>query len=180
MGGIDLGWVDVVLAAFLVVSVLIGVMRGFVFELLSLAGWFVAFIAARLLAPLVQPYIPLGEPGTALNHGVAFAAVFLAALVVWGLSARLVRALLHATPLGLPDRFLGALFGALRGMVILLLLAALVALTPLKASFAWQQSQGGAWLAAAVQGIRAWWPGAVAPRVSALTVPAGPAPEAPT
>ena len=167
MASIDIGWVDIALLAFLVVSVLIGLMRGFVFELLSLAGWFAAFIAARVLAPMVQPYIPIGDPGTALNHGVAFAAVFLAALVVWGLGARLVRALVHATPLGLPDRFLGALFGALRGMVILLLLAALVGLTPLKASFAWQQSQGAAWLNAAVQGIKAWWPGSVAPSVPA-------------
>ena len=167
MSRIDLAWVDIGLAAFLVLSVLIGLMRGFVFELLSFAGWFVAFIAARMLGPMLAPYIPIGDAGTTLNQWVAFAAVFLAALVIWGLGARLVRALVHATPLGLPDRFLGALFGALRGMVILLLVALLVGLTPLKASLAWQQSQGAAWLNAAVQGIKAWWPGAATPFVSA-------------
>lgn len=166
MGSIDLKWVDIALAAFLLLSVLIGLMRGFVFELLSLVGWFVAFIAARLLGPMLAPYIPVGDAGTVLNHWVAFAIVFLAALVIWGLAARLVRALVHATPLGLPDRVLGALFGALRGMVILLLVALLIGLTPLKATLAWQQSQGAAWLNAAVQGIKAWWPGAVAPSVS--------------
>ena len=167
MGRIDLAWVDIALAAFLVVSVLIGLMRGFVFELLSLAGWFVAFIAARMGGPMLAPYIPVGGAGSVLNQWAAFALVFLAALVIWGLAARLVRALVRATPLGLPDRVLGALFGALRGMVILLLVALLVGLTPLAATLAWQQSQGAAWLNAAVQGIKAWWPGAMAPSVSA-------------
>ena len=130
--GIDLAWVDIALAAFLGASVLVGLMRGFVFELLSLAGWFVAFIAARWLAPQAQAYIPVGDPGSVLNHAAAFAAVFLVALVAWGFASRLVRALVRATPLGLPDRFLGALFGALRGVIILLLLAALA--VPLEAA----------------------------------------------
>lgn len=167
MGSIDLAWVDIGLAAFLVLSVLIGLMRGFVFELLSLAGWFVAFIAARMLGPMLAPYVPVGGAGTVLNQWVAFAVVFLAALVLWGLGARLVRALVHATPLGLPDRCLGALFGALRGLVILLLVALLVGLTPLQSTLAWQQSQGAVWLTAAVQVIKAWWPGVAARAVSA-------------
>lgn len=165
--GIDLAWVDIALAAFLAASVLVGVLRGFVFELLSLAGWFVAFVAARWLAPQVQVYIPIGDAGSALNHGAAFAAVFLVTLIAWGFASRLVRALVRATPLGLPDRFLGALFGALRGVIILLLLAVLIGLTPLKATTAWQQSQGAVWLAVAVQGLKAWWPAAVTPSVSA-------------
>ena len=163
---IDLAWVDFALAAFLAASVLVGLLRGFVFELLSLAGWFVAFIAARWLAPQAQAYISIGEPGSALNHGVAFAAVFLVTLVAWGFASRLVRALVRATPLRLPDRFLGALFGALRGFIMLLLLAVLIGLTPLKATLAWQQSHGAAWLGIAVQAIKAWWPGAVTPSVS--------------
>ena len=164
---IDLAWVDVALAAFLAASVLVGLMRGFVFELLSLAGWFVAFVAARWLAPALQVYLPIGDPGSALNHGAAFAAVFLVTLIAWGFASRLVRALVRATPLGLPDRFLGALFGALRGVIMLLLLALLIGLTPLKTTLAWQHSQGAAWLNVAVQGIKAWWLGAVTPPVSA-------------
>ena len=161
--GIDLAWVDIALAAFLAASVLVGLLRGFVFELLSLAGWFVAFVAARWLAPQAQAYIPIGDPGSALNHGAAFAGVFLITLIAWGFGSRLVRALIRATPLGLPDRFLGALFGALRGFIILLLLAVLIGLTPLKATRAWQQSHGAGWLNAAVQSIKAWWPAAASP-----------------
>ena len=163
----DMAWVDIAMVAFLVVSVVIGLMRGVVFELLSLAGWFAAYVAARSFASMLQPYIPIGQSGSALNHAVSFACVFLGVLIVWALAARLARALIHATPLSLPDRVLGAVFGALRGMIVLLLLAAVIGLTPLDRSAAWQQSQGAAWLAAAVQGLKAWWPGDVSQLPSA-------------
>lgn len=158
MAGFEIAWVDMAVMAFVLLSVLIGLWRGVVFELLSLAGWFAAYLLARAFTPSLQPFIPAGEPGSALNHGIAFACVFLAALVVWGLGARLVRAAIRATPLSPLDRLLGALFGALRGMIVLLVLAALIALTPLHRSSAWQASIAAQWLSAALHGLKPWWP----------------------
>ncbi|MDE2299405.1 MAG: CvpA family protein [Burkholderiales bacterium] len=151
---IDLGWVDIALAAFLTLSVVVGLVRGFVFELLSLLGWFAAFFAGRWLAPMVLPYIHVGVPGSSLNYGAAFALVFLIALVVWSLAARLVRALIRATPLSLIDRLLGAGFGLLRGLVVLLLVVAAVTVSPLAKAAAWQRSQGAVWLHALLQELR--------------------------
>lgn len=148
-----LGWVDLVLAAVLVLSVLVGVARGFVFELLSVLGWVAAWFAAQWFAPQVALWLPVGTPGSALNLGAAFALTFIAALVLWTLAARLIRLLLHATPLSLVDRLLGALFGALRGLVLLLALAVVVGLTPLAKSTSWQQSRGAHWLNAALHGL---------------------------
>ena len=45
----DLGWIDWTLLAVLTVSMLIGLMRGFVFEIMSLAGWLVAWFGAQWL-----------------------------------------------------------------------------------------------------------------------------------
>ena len=151
---LQLGWVDIGLAIFLALSVVIGLMRGFVFELLSLAGWFAAYFAARWFTPQCQGYVPLGEPGSALNYGATFACVFLLALVVWGIAARLVRALIRATPLSPIDRVLGAGFGLLRGLVVLLVVATVVGVSPLAKSMAWQQSQGAVWLNALLHGLR--------------------------
>jgi membrane protein required for colicin V production len=153
---LDMAWVDIGLLAFLTVSVGVGLMRGVVFELLSLAGWFAAYFGAQWGAPWAQQYVTLGGPGTALNHGIAFACVFVLVLIVWGLAARLVRSLIRATPLSPVDRLFGAGFGLLRGMVVLLVLAALIGITPLVRSVAWQQSQGAVWLAAALQELRPW------------------------
>ena len=139
---IDLGWVDIGLAVFLLLSVLMGLARGFVFELLSLAGWFAAWFAGFWLTPMFGGYVPLGEPGSTLNYGVTFACVFLVALVVWSLGARLVRALVRATPLSAFDRLLGAGFGFVRGLVVLLVVATVIGISPWGQSIAWQRSQG--------------------------------------
>ena len=147
----SIGWVDWALLAVLLASVIVGLVRGFVFELLSLLGWVAAWFAAQWFAPPVATWLPVGTPGSALNLGAAFALTFIAALVVWTLAARLIRLVLHATPLSLPDRLLGALFGALRGVVLLLALAVVVGLTPAARSAAWQQSHGAAALVSALR-----------------------------
>ncbi len=154
----QIGWVDAAMAAVLLVSVLVGVWRGLVYELLSLGGWVAAWIAAQLYAVDVAPWLPVGTPGSALNLAAAFVVVFLGALLVWTLGARLVRLLLHATPLSLPDRLLGAAFGLLRGVVLLLAVALVVALTPAARAPAWRDSIGAAWLGAVLHGVAPWLP----------------------
>lgn len=151
---IDLGWVDIALAAFLLLSMLIGLARGFVFELLSLAGWFAAWFAGRWLTPMFVGYLPVGEPGSSLNYGVTFASVFLVALVAWSLGARLVRALIRATPLSAFDRLLGAGFGVVRGLVVLLVFATVIGVSPWSRSTPWQRSQGVAWLNTVLHELR--------------------------
>jgi hypothetical protein len=69
-------------------SALVGIWRGFTFELLSLAGWFLAYVAARWLQPWAAGELPIGERGSLLNPGAAFACVFIVALIVWGFVAR--------------------------------------------------------------------------------------------
>ncbi len=151
---IDLGWVDIALAVFLLLSVVVGLVRGFVFELLSLAGWFVAYFVGLWLTPSFQGYIHVGAPGSTLNYGTTFACVFLAALVIWSLGARLVRALIRATPLSPIDRLLGAGFGCVRGLVVLLVVATVVGISPWDQSTAWQRSQGVVWLNAVLHELR--------------------------
>jgi membrane protein required for colicin V production len=148
------GWVDWTLLAVLALSVVVGLWRGLVFELMSLVGWVVAYVAAQLYSAQVAPHLPIGLPGSALNLGAGFAVTFVGVLIGWTLLARLVRLLVHATPLTLIDRTLGAAFGLVRGGVLLLAVATLVAFTPAARSQPWQDSQGAAWLRVALQGIK--------------------------
>src|SRR5262245_22982652 len=112
-----LGWVDIALLALLAISVIVGLLRGFLFEVLSLLGWVAAYFAAHWLAPMVAPHLPVGKPASPVNYGAAFCLVFLGALIAWALAARLVRMAVNATALSVPDRVLGAGFGALRALV---------------------------------------------------------------
>lgn len=161
------GWVDWALLAVLLISVLVGLWRGLVFEVLSLVGWVVAFIVAQASAPFAAAYVPIGAPGGALNHGVAFFATFVLALVIWALASRLVRLLIHATPLQPVDRVLGGVFGLARGAVLLLAVATVVMLSPAQRSQAWQRSQGAAWLATVLQGLKPVLPDVVARQIPA-------------
>ncbi|MEO5844549.1 MAG: CvpA family protein [Caldimonas sp.] len=141
-----LGWVDIAMLGVIALSALVGAVRGLTFEVLSLLGWVVAWFAGLWLGPLLAPHLPVGSPGSPLNGIAAFACAFLVVLVLWGLGARAVSALVGKTLLRPLDRFLGALFGLARGVLVLLALTTIVAYTPATASPAWRESHGAAWL----------------------------------
>ena len=161
MTAASLNWVDWALVAVLLLSVAVGLARGLVFEVMSLVGWVVAWFGAQWFAPEVAVHLPVGAPGSSINVAAAFALTFIAALVVWGLLAKLVRLLVHATPLSIIDRLLGGAFGILRGVVLLLAVAMVVALTPAGKSADWRQSRGAMWLNSSLQGIKPVLPAAV-------------------
>lgn len=163
----SLAWVDWALLAVLLISVAVGLWRGLVFEVLSLVGWVAAYIAAQVLASTAAPLLPIGTPGGALNQAVAFALVFVAALIVWVLASRLLRMVIHATPLQVVDRVLGGGFGLLRGAVLLLAVATVVSLTPAVRSPAWQHSQGAAWLAGLLHELKPVLPESLAQHLPA-------------
>ena len=149
-----LSWLDWSLLAVLAVSVIVGLVRGLVYECLSLAGWVVAWFAAQWTAPQLAARVPLGAPGSALNLGVAFAITFVLAILVWSLLAKLIRMMIHATPLSLPDRVLGAGFGLLRGGVLLLAVTTVVALTPAAQSRPWLDSRAAQGLQQALRALK--------------------------
>jgi membrane protein required for colicin V production len=150
-----LGWVDWALLAVLLLSIAVGVWRGFVFELMSLAGWVVAWFAAQWLAPEISPHLGfMGESGSLPVHAAAFALGFVGVLLAWSLLARLLRLLLHATPLSVPDRLLGGGFGVLRGVALLLVVATVVSFTPAAQSQAWRVSHGAHWLGLSLQAVK--------------------------
>ena len=162
INGLQLNGPDLAMLLWLILSVVIGLMRGLVFELVSLLGWVVAFFGAFWLAPMLAPYLPVASAGSVLNETASFVCAFIAILILWGLAARLVRLVLHATPLRLPDRVLGAGFGLARGVVVLLLVATVVGVTPLESSDAWQRSRMAPWLNEALQEINPLLPARLA------------------
>lgn len=143
-----MGWIDIALITVLGLSVLVGLLRGFLYEVLSLLGWVVAYFSAQWLSPLVAPSLPVGAPGSALNAGAAFACSFVVVLLAWGLLSWLIQKLVHASPLSVVDRLLGAVFGLARGVLIGLVAVTLAGMTPLANTDAWQASQGVDWLQA--------------------------------
>ncbi|MCH7345523.1 CvpA family protein [Pelomonas sp. CA6] len=156
-----MAWVDIALLAMLAISVLLGLWRGLVFELLSIAGWVVAYLAAPYIAPYAQGWLPQERLGPNLLHALGLVIGFVLVLVVWGLSARMLRALIHASPLSALDRMGGAAFGLLRAGLLSLLVFVLVGMTPAVNSQAWRDSQLAPWLGVGLQGLRPLLPQAL-------------------
>jgi membrane protein required for colicin V production len=161
------GWIDWTMTAVLLLSLLLGLWRGFVLEVLALLGWVAAYFGAQWLAPMWARYVPVGEAGSNLNHGVTLAIAFVAVLIAWGLASRVLRMLVNATPLRGTDRVLGGAFGLLRGVILLLALAGVVALTPAAKSPEWHASQGAQWLVLALHELKPLLPPDVAQRLPA-------------
>lgn len=138
--------VDVLLLAVLGASVLIGLWRGLLYELVSLLGWVVAFVVAQQGALPVGQALPLEGWGEPLRFAAGFALLFVAVVLAGGLLAWLLQRGAAAVGLRPADRALGALFGALRGVVLLLVAALLVRQTPWADAPAWRRSVGAGWL----------------------------------
>ena len=71
-----LDWVILGVLAF---SLLLGALRGLVYEVLSVLSWFAAFVLAQWLAPQVAPWLPMGGAAEPLRYAGAFAIVFVLA-----------------------------------------------------------------------------------------------------
>jgi membrane protein required for colicin V production len=135
-----MNWVDWSLLAVLVLSALLGLWRGLVYEVISVAGWVVAFVLAQAYAVDAAGWLPIDGLAPPLQLAVGFAVVFMAAAFAGGLVAWVVKKLVESVGLRPVDRVLGAGFGVARGAVMLLGLAVVVSMTPLQQQDAWQAS----------------------------------------
>lgn len=145
---------DWVFAAILVLSLVVGVWRGLVFEVISVAGWIVAFVLAQWWAPAVASWLPMGQWSPALRYAAGFVVVLMGSLFAMALLAMLARKLIEAVGLRPVDRILGAAFGLVRGLVIVLALTVVALMTPVKDTQTWNESAGAQASAKALKGLK--------------------------
>lgn len=145
---------DWIFAAVLGVSLVLGVWRGLVYELMSVLGWVAAFVLAQWFAPTVAALLPMGGSADTLRYAAGFVLVFVVAAFAAGLLAWLARKLVEATGLRPVDRTLGAAFGLVRGLVLVMAAAVVAHLTPLKHSAMWNESAGAQIATAALKGLK--------------------------
>ena len=156
-------WLDYAVLGVLVLSIAWGVWRGLVREIMSLAGWVIAFLAANLFAAPLAEHLPIARPE--YRSLAAFVAIFFVTLIICTLGAVWLSKVLHAAGLGGLDRTLGALFGLLRALIIVLAFALAAGFTGFPRTAAWKDSLAGSQLAAAASALRPWLPPAFAQRM---------------
>lgn len=150
----DMPALDWFFAVILLISLALGAWRGLVYEVLSVVNWIAAFILAQWLALDVAQKLPMAESSEAVRYLAGFVLVFVLVIFVGSLLARLAQKLFAAAGLQPADRALGAAFGLLRGVAVLLAVTVVMGLTPLKTSEWWTQSVGVGISVAALKGLQ--------------------------
>jgi membrane protein required for colicin V production len=134
-------WVDFVILGVILLSAVIGLVRGLIREVISLAIWGLAiFVAWTFYQPVAELLIPwVSTPS--LRLGLAVLILVVGVLFAGAVFAYILTLLVEKTGLTGTDRLLGLIFGAARGAVIVALAVFFAALTPLSADPWWRESQ---------------------------------------
>lgn len=149
---------DYAVLAGIALSVLLGFWRGVVSEVLALAAWVLAIVLGKLFALRLAPELARWIPDPAQQYLAAFAAIAIAVLLLAAVVRLLVSGLLRAIGLGLMDRFLGAIFGLARGVLVVLALVAAGGLTSFPKQTWWRGAVFAAPLETAVVAMKPWLP----------------------
>jgi membrane protein required for colicin V production len=145
---------DWVFATILLASFLLGAWRGLVYEVLSVLSWVAAFVLAQMAAPNVAQWLPMGQAPQAMKYAVAFGLVFIVVVFAGGLLAWLTSKLVAAVGLRPIDRVLGAGFGLVRGALLLMAIAIVMNMTPMRRDEWWTQSKAAGMSTAAVKQLK--------------------------
>lgn len=135
-----MNWLDGIILGILALSVLIGLMRGLVAELLSLITWIAAFWVAAVFGPNVAALFEHSISLPIARIGLGYAICFFGILLLGALVRFAARRLIWSTGLTGIDRLLGVLFGFVRGALVVTIVVFLVGLTAVTRESWWQQS----------------------------------------
>ncbi len=121
LNSLPINVLDVAVIIILLASALFAYARGFVHEVLSVAGWvgaiFATFYGFPYLKPYVREWIAI-ELAADLTAGVI---IFIVSLIILSYISRSISKMVQGSALNALDRALGFLFGLARGAIIVCL-----------------------------------------------------------
>jgi len=129
---------DIVILSILALSLIFGFMRGFVREAFALAGWILSIVVARSFNEPLAAWLAEFVSTPSIRLVLSYGGLFLGTLLTFSLLGTIMRQVVHRGGLSLLDRFMGGVFGALRGA--LLILIALMLMAPFVKHDAWYRN----------------------------------------
>ena len=128
-------WLDYVLLGVIALSALISLVRGALREVLSLLAWGSALGVSLWWSPSLADWLSAYIVSELWRYSLALVGLFVITLILFLIVNHLIVQVVRKTGGGATDRMLGLVFGSLRGMVLVLVLIALVGITPLAMAF---------------------------------------------
>lgn len=116
-----ISWLDVILAAIMLVSGFLAMLRGLTREVLSILSWAVAALATLYLFPKYQVQVRQYIEPPLLADAVLAAGIFLVVLIVVSLITSRISDKVLDSRVGALDRTLGFIFGLARGLVLVVI-----------------------------------------------------------
>lgn len=132
--------IDYLLIGVIALSALMGVMRGFVKEALSLVGWIAAVWGAWQFGPQAAARLPDFVDDPAVDLWIARLIIMIGVLFIGGVIIRIVSLLLKQTGLSEINRVVGMVFGLARGVILIGVVVSLLKVAGFDADPWWRQS----------------------------------------
>ncbi|KPY39842.1 CvpA family protein [Pseudomonas syringae] len=133
--------VDWAILGIVAISALISLKRGFVKEALSLTTWIIAGVVAWMFGAGLSQYLVNYIETPSARVIASCTILFVATLLVGAMVNFLIGELIRVTGLSGTDRFLGMVFGAARGGLLVVVAVGLLSLGPVQQDQWWQQSR---------------------------------------
>jgi membrane protein required for colicin V production len=132
--------VDWIILAVLGISTIVGLFRGIVRELMAIVGWVLAIVLALKFSPAVGPLIPLESVDISIR--IVFGAILIVVVVLFvcGILGKMAGRALSAASITFEDRSIGAVFGFLRGVVVVCACVFLLGMTSTTRTGYWRNS----------------------------------------
>jgi len=166
MGASGMNGLDYVILCVIAISALVGLLRGFVRETVSLLAWIAAFWLAMSYSEAAATHLSGLIATPSIRLAVAFMALFMGVLIVGMITNFVLAGLLKKAGVRISDRILGGVFGTARGLLVAALVVVLVDLTPLVESPSWRGSTLVGYLQPMVGHLHSYLPGGAALRVT--------------
>ena len=157
---------DYIALAVIGISIILGLWRGAVTEVLALLGWVLAFWVGAHYAGALAGQLTHSIDNPSLRLMVAFGALFVLTLLGITLLRIALTGLLKNIGLGGLDRTLGIFVGAVKGMLFMLILVMLGGMTELPQQPMWRKAVSSHWFEALAVAVRPMLPEGIARRIT--------------
>ncbi len=132
--------VDWIILAVLVISTIVGLFRGIVRELMAILGWVLAIVFALKFSPAVGPLIPLESVDVSIRTVFGALLIVVVVLFACGILGKIAGRALSAASITFEDRSIGAVFGFVRGVVVVCACVFLLGMTSCTRTGYWRNS----------------------------------------
>lgn len=156
---------DYVVIGVVGVSLLFGLWRGVVGEIIALLAWGLGVLAAIEFGGQVGQALFAGIADPAVRMLAGCVTVFIGVLVAMALIGMVIRRMVKALGLSVSDRLLGMVFGLVRGVLVVMVVVALGGMTSAPKQPWWRDATLSPPLETAVLVAKQWLPDDLAKRI---------------